>query len=112
MNESNGEVIITINRVGPDVSFSVGVWFTTKNDKPASAQPDQDYIQQSRLVEFSPGVTVQTVRVRIVDDDVEDGRPVLEGPEKFNVMLVSATRVGIGSPHEATVTINDWEDSK
>ena len=112
VNESSGHVAITIQRIGPDISFPVSVWFTTKDEKPISARHGEDYIQLSRLVEFPPHSRQQTVKVRIMDDDVEEGQPVLEGLETFNVMLVSATRVGIGDLSEATVTIHDSEDSK
>jgi hypothetical protein len=110
VNESSGHITITIQLVGPDLSFPVSVWLTTKDESPISAQNGEDYIHLSRLVEFSPHSRQQAVQVKIIDDDVEEGHPVLEGPETFIVMLVSATTVGIGELNEATIIIDDSED--
>lgn len=58
----------------------------------------------SRHLEFAPGVSMQTVRVIILDDL---GQPLLEGIEKFELVLRMPVQVALGTPSRATVSIND-----
>lgn len=58
----------------------------------------------SRNLDFAPGVTMQTIRVMILDDL---GQPVLEGPEKFELLLRMPMNGILGEPSKATILIND-----
>lgn len=63
-----------------------------------------DYVGISRNLDFAPGVTMQTFRVTILDDL---GQPVLEGPEKFELVLQMPMKGILGEPSRATILIND-----
>lgn len=47
---------------------------------------------------------MQSVRVTILDDL---GRPLLEGVEKFELILRMPVNAALGEPSRATVSIND-----
>lgn len=63
-----------------------------------------DYVGISRNLDFAPGVTMQTVRVTILDDL---GQPVLEGPEKFELVLRMPMNGILGEPSKTAIIIND-----
>lgn len=63
-----------------------------------------DYIAVNRILEFSPGVTMQTIKITILDDL---GRPELEGEETFVVVLRMPIDASLGEPGVATITITD-----
>ncbi|KAL0182603.1 hypothetical protein M9458_021978, partial [Cirrhinus mrigala] len=54
-----------------------------------------DYVGISRNLEFAPGVSMQTVRVTILDDL---GQPVLEGTERFELILRMPSDGILGDP--------------
>ena len=63
-----------------------------------------DYVGISRNLDFAPGVTMQTFHVTILDDL---GRPVLEGPERFELVLRMPMNGILGEPGKTTILIND-----
>lgn len=63
-----------------------------------------DYVGISRNLDFAPGVTMQTFRVTILDDL---GQPVLEGPEKFELVLRMPMNGILGEPSKTAILIND-----
>lgn len=69
-----------------------------------SATAGEDYVGISKNLDFGPGIAMQTVRVTILDDL---GQPVLEGPEKFELVLRMPMNGILGEPSKATVFIND-----
>lgn len=63
-----------------------------------------DYIAVNKILDFAPGVTLNTVTIQILDDL---GRPQLEGVEHFQIVLKSTIGGSLGSPDKATIYIND-----
>lgn len=63
-----------------------------------------DYVGISKNLDFAPGVNMQTVRVTILDDL---GQPLLEGTEKFELVLRMPSNGILGEPAKATILIND-----
>lgn len=63
-----------------------------------------DYVGISKNLDFAPGVNMQTIRVTILDDL---GQPLLEGAEKFELILRLPSNAILGDPAKATVLIND-----
>lgn len=63
-----------------------------------------DYVGISRNLDFAPGVTMQTLRVTILDDL---GQPVLEGLERFELVLRMPMSGILGEPSKSTIFIND-----
>ena len=63
-----------------------------------------DYIAVNKILDFAPGVTMQTVRITILDDL---GRPRVEGLETFQVVLRMPMGAIMGEPSSAVITIND-----
>ena len=58
----------------------------------------------SRNLDFAPGVNMQTFRVTILDDL---GQPVLEGPERFELILRMPMSGVLGEPSRSTILVND-----
>ncbi|KAK3099400.1 hypothetical protein FSP39_003828 [Pinctada imbricata] len=106
VDESGKQLDITIWRTGPDLSKPSSVTIGSRMTNPKSAIAGIDYIAVNNILDFAPGVTMNTVAVRILDDL---GRPQIEGIEKFEVLLKGPRGASLGQPYIATININDTE---
>ncbi|XP_062275712.1 FRAS1-related extracellular matrix protein 2b isoform X3 [Scomber scombrus] len=104
VDESDGFVEVQVWRTGTDLSKGGTVTVRSRKTDPVSAEAGVDYVGISRNLDFAPGVTMQTFRVTILDDL---GQPVLEGPEKFELVLRMPMNGILGEPNKATIFIND-----
>ncbi|XP_071379709.1 FRAS1-related extracellular matrix protein 2b [Centroberyx affinis] len=104
VDESDGFVEVQVWRTGTDLSKGGTVTVRSRKTDPVSAEAGVDYVGISRNLDFAPGVTMQTFRVIILDDL---GQPVLEGPEKFELVLRMPMNGILGEPSKATILIND-----
>ncbi|KAM7412782.1 hypothetical protein PAMA_020251 [Pampus argenteus] len=104
VDESEGFVEVQVWRTGTDLSKGGTVTVRSRKTDPVSAEAGVDYVGISRNLDFAPGVTMQTFRVTILDDL---GQPVLEGPEKFELVLRMPMNGILGEPNKAAILIND-----
>ncbi|XP_052422928.1 FRAS1-related extracellular matrix protein 2a isoform X2 [Carassius gibelio] len=104
VDESDGHVEIRVWRTGTDLSKKAMVTVRSRKTDPVSAEAGVDYVGISRNLEFAPGVSMQTVRVTILDDL---GQPVLEGTERFELILRMPSNGILGEPAKVTIFIND-----
>lgn len=63
-----------------------------------------DYMAVNKILNFPPGVSINTISVKILDDL---GQPKLEGPEKYQLVLRMPMGASLGNPTTATVVIDD-----
>ncbi|XP_072547608.1 FRAS1-related extracellular matrix protein 2b [Salminus brasiliensis] len=104
VDESDGYVEVRVWRTGSDLSKTGTVTVRSRKTDPVSAEAGEDYVGISKNLDFAPGVTMQTFKVTILDDL---GQPVLEGPERFELVLRMPMNGILGEPGKATVFIND-----
>ncbi|CAG6000238.1 unnamed protein product [Menidia menidia] len=104
VDESDGVLEVQVWRTGTDLSKGGTVTVRSKKTDPVSAEAGLDYVGISRNLDFAPGVTMQTFRVTILDDL---GQPVLEGPERFELVLRMPMNGILGEPSKTTIFIND-----
>ncbi|RVE65021.1 hypothetical protein OJAV_G00132190 [Oryzias javanicus] len=104
VDESDGFVEVQVWRTGSDLSKAGTVTVRSRKTDPVSAEAGVDYMGISKNLDFAPGVTMQTFRVTILDDL---GQPVLEGPEKFELVLRMPMNGVLGEPSRTSILIND-----
>ncbi|XP_030632076.1 FRAS1-related extracellular matrix protein 2b isoform X4 [Chanos chanos] len=104
VDESDGYVEVKVWRTGTDLTKTATVTVRSKKTDPVSAESGIDYVGISKNLDFAPGVTMQIFRVTILDDL---GQPVLEGPEKFELVLRMPMNGILGEPSKTTIFIND-----
>ncbi|KAM9295746.1 LOW QUALITY PROTEIN: FRAS1-related extracellular matrix protein 3 [Morus bassanus] len=109
VDESAGYVEIHVWRTGTDLSKAASVMVCSRKTEPVSAETGVDYVGISRNLDFTPGVNTQVFRVIILDvqGQPDTGQPVLEGLEKFELVLCMPTNAVLGKPSKTTVFIND-----
>jgi uncharacterized protein (TIGR03118 family) len=103
IGEGSGHIDVSIIRQG-DASGTATVNFDTFDEsQPGHSSQKSDYEISLGKVTFNPGETAKTVRILITDDNF------VEGNEVVNLVLsnVTGSGVGLGSPNQATLTIND-----
>ncbi|XP_028838984.1 FRAS1-related extracellular matrix protein 2a [Denticeps clupeoides] len=104
VDEGEGSVEVQVWRTGTDLSGAAAVTVRSRQTDRLSAEAGMDYVALSRNLNFAPGVGLQTFRVTILDDL---GRPVLEGTERFELVLRMPSSGFLGEPSKVTVLIND-----
>ncbi|XP_016383874.1 FRAS1-related extracellular matrix protein 2-like isoform X2 [Sinocyclocheilus rhinocerous] len=104
VDESDSHVEVHVWRTGTDLSKKAMVTVRSCKTDPVSAEAGVDYVGISRNLEFAPGVSMQTVWVTILDDL---GQPVLEGTERFELILRMPSNGILGEPAKVTIFIND-----
>ncbi|KAM9456047.1 FRAS1-related extracellular matrix protein 2a [Clarias gariepinus] len=104
VEESQGHIDVQVWRTGTDLSKTATVTVRSRKTDPVSAEAGVDYVGISKNLDFAPGVNMQTIRVTILDDL---GQPLLEGAEKFELILRLPSNAILGDPAKATVLIND-----
>ncbi|XP_058132901.1 LOW QUALITY PROTEIN: FRAS1-related extracellular matrix protein 2 [Dasypus novemcinctus] len=104
VDEGAGHVDVQVWRAGTDLSRASSVTVRSRKAGPPSADAGTDYVGISRVLDFAPGVDMQPVRVSILDDL---GQPVLEGVERFELVLRMPANAALGEPSRATVSISD-----
>ncbi|XP_076446552.1 LOW QUALITY PROTEIN: extracellular matrix protein 3-like [Babylonia areolata] len=104
VEEGAGFVEVAVWRTGTDLSITSSVTVRSKRSSPKSAESGLDYVAVNKILSFVPGVTMQKVKVTILDDL---GRPRVEGPETFQLLLRMPGGAMLGDPSVAVITIND-----
>uniref|UniRef100_A0A8C6ML34 FRAS1 related extracellular matrix 2a n=1 Tax=Nothobranchius furzeri TaxID=105023 RepID=A0A8C6ML34_NOTFU len=104
VDESNGFVDAKVWRTGTDLSKAGTVTVRSRKVERASAEAGIDYVGISQNLDFAPGVSMQTLKITILDDM---GQPELEGTESFELVLRMPVNGALGEPGRATVFIND-----
>jgi hypothetical protein len=95
--DGTGFRVVTVQRSGSDVSGTATVDYATTN---GSADKQKDYTQSLGTLVFGPGEASKTFIVFVVDDAFS------ESPETLSVTLSNPLGTTLGSPSNATLTIN------
>ncbi|XP_036620894.1 FRAS1-related extracellular matrix protein 3 [Trichosurus vulpecula] len=104
VDESAGFVEVFVWRKGTDLSKPATVTIQSRKTEPVSAEAGMDYIGVSQNLNFAAGEDMKTFHVTILDDL---GQPVLEGLEKFELVLCMPMDSVLGEPSKTTIIIND-----
>ncbi|MFN2530696.1 MAG: PQQ-dependent sugar dehydrogenase [Pyrinomonadaceae bacterium] len=107
-NEGQGNISITVNRIG-NTSAQASVTFTTTdtagtnncNVVNGAASGRCDYLTTIGSIVFAAGETSKNIAIPITDDGYA------EGNESFALTLTGSNGANIGSPNSSTVTIID-----
>ena len=103
VGEAGGSVVVTITRVGTNLTDTVSVAYATGD---GSAVSELDYTPTSGTVTFDPGETSRTVTIPIIDDTLA------EANETFTFTLSDPSGgATLGSPASAIITIKSDEQS-
>ena len=103
VSESDGHLLVTLNRRG----FLGETSFVSLALHNGTAVEKEDFeITRSNQVQFSPGQTKASLKIKIADD------LNYEAMEKFQITLVENIHALVGEPGNVTVNILDKEDGK
>lgn len=101
VSEDGTEAIVTVNRTGGSNGTFVLTVATRASSGNNIATPNVDYLTQNRTVTFEDGQTSATIRIPIIDDDLD------EQNETFEVRLTDSSGLSLGTTTTSIVTIVD-----
>jgi hypothetical protein len=97
--EKAGLVNVEIRRTGV-LTQPAAVQYTMTIDTPPATDA-HDFLATTGTIQFAPGEASKTLPVTILDD------AIMEGVERFNVVLIQATGARLGDIRKDTITILD-----
>ncbi|XP_060078834.1 extracellular matrix protein 3-like [Ylistrum balloti] len=109
VDESQREAEVVVWRTGTDLSRPSSVTVRSRRTNPKSAEAGFDYRAVNKILDFAPGVSMNTLGIHILDDL---GGPTLEGPESFLLVLRMPMGASLGSPSTASMTIDDSQSDR
>ena len=99
INEAEITVPITVNLTNSS-EYTVTVEYDTSD---GTATAGQDYIIESGIIDFSPGVISETINIAILDDTF------IELDETINFILKNPVNGSLGTPFTSIFTIVDFD---